>query len=113
MNEPELGDDATPREAMEARFAKTTPREAWEGLGAIVEFGADTPRKIQLIPLDLGFGEPFGGMRGRPRLASAELGRSIVAGLQSKSEAYRTEIAYVPEDNIGLVVVDKSCEDPS
>jgi poly-gamma-glutamate capsule biosynthesis protein CapA/YwtB (metallophosphatase superfamily) len=106
-----LGDDATPQDAMEARFSKTDRREAWEGLGAIVEFGAGTMRSVRLIPLDLGFDEPFGGMRGRPRVASAELGRSIVNALRLKSKAYRTEIDYLPEENVGLIVLDQSCAD--
>ncbi len=68
-----LGDTATPEDAMRL---KRTGREAWEGLGAILEFGADSLHRIRTIPLDLGF----------------------------------DEIAYLPEENIGLIALDGSCE---
>jgi hypothetical protein len=75
----------------------------WEGLGAIVELEKETLRRVRLIPLDLGFGQPL-PMRGRPLVADAALGRSIIDVAKTKSEQYGTEIVYVVDDNIGLIV---------
>lgn len=100
-----LGDDATVRDAMEARFAKNDQhkrREIWEGLGAIVEFQGHAMRTIELIPLDLGFGKAL-SERGRPHVASRARGREIINVVKSKSEAYGTEVVYVPGDNTGLI----------
>lgn len=87
-----------------ARAAKRGDRrEIWEKLGAIVEFEKEAMRRARLIPLDLGFGQPL-PMRGRPLVASAALGQSIIDLVKTKSEQYGTEIVYVPDDNIGLIV---------
>jgi poly-gamma-glutamate capsule biosynthesis protein CapA/YwtB (metallophosphatase superfamily) len=99
-----LGDDASVQDAFKARYAKAGDRrEAWEGLGAIVEFRSDVMRRIRLIPLDLGFGKPL-PMRGRPLVALPALGRSIVDVVKTESAQYGTEVIYVPEDNMGLIV---------
>jgi poly-gamma-glutamate capsule biosynthesis protein CapA/YwtB (metallophosphatase superfamily) len=99
-----LGDDASVQDAIKARGAKRgDQREIWEGLGAIVELEKETLRRVRLIPLDLGFDQPL-PMRGRPLVADAALGRSIIDVAKTKSEQYGTEIVYVVDDNIGLIV---------
>ena len=100
-----LGDTATPQDAMAARFARhkhLTKRAAWEGLGAIVRFKSRALHTIELIPLDLGFTKAL-PERGRPFVASPAVGRDIIAVIKSKSEAYGTEVEYVPENNVGLI----------
>jgi poly-gamma-glutamate synthesis protein (capsule biosynthesis protein) len=106
----ELGVDATVQDAMEARFAKSgelDKREIWEGLGAIVKFRDNAMLTIKLIPLDLGIGKAQ-SVRGRPLVASPTLGRSIIDVVKSESDAYGTEVVYVPDDNAGLIVNDGS-----
>jgi len=106
----ELGVDATVQDAMEARFAKSgelDKREIWEGLGAIVKFRDNAMLTIRLIPLDLGIGKAQ-SVRGRPLVASPTLGRSIIDVVKSESDAYGTEVVYVPDDNAGLIVNDGS-----
>jgi poly-gamma-glutamate capsule biosynthesis protein CapA/YwtB (metallophosphatase superfamily) len=109
----QLGDDASVQDAIKARYAtEGDRREAWEGLGAIVEFRNDVMRTIRLIPLDLGFGKPL-PMRGRPLVALPALGRSIIDVVKTKSAQYGTEVVYIPEDNIGLIVNERPASEAS
>lgn len=59
---------------------------------------------IQLIPIDLQF-DGDKERRGRPKLASADLGERIVATVAAKSKTLGAQVRYDPRNNRGEVVL--------
>jgi Bacterial capsule synthesis protein PGA_cap len=77
-----LGDEATPEDAQNARSKFGTRglpvrRNAWEGIAAVVYFRGGEVARLCIIPVDLGFGKPV-PIRGTPKLAGKELGRTTL-----------------------------------
>jgi poly-gamma-glutamate synthesis protein (capsule biosynthesis protein) len=91
-----LGGEATPADFLDIRtdHAKKgfpATMEYWEGIAATCVFEKGRLDRIQLLPLDLGFGRPR-SQRGRPMLASAATAERILGRVRGLSEAYGTTV---------------------
>lgn len=75
-------------------------REIWESVIAMPRFRGGELVDIALHPITLGFGEPA-WVRGRPRLASGELGEKILKDLIDRSEPFGTQIEV--KDGVGII----------
>ena len=89
-----LGHDATPADFLDARTDKDTrgfPAEAefWEGCVARVAFEAGKLARVELHPIDLGFGSRR-AERGRPVLANGDKADRILERLQRLSQLHET-----------------------
>ncbi len=87
---------ATPSEFFDKRSANDTKGhaatpESLQSAVAVCEFDQRELRQIKLYPVDLGFGRPR-SERGRPLLADAELGNTILDRVRRLSEQYGTQI---------------------
>jgi poly-gamma-glutamate capsule biosynthesis protein CapA/YwtB (metallophosphatase superfamily) len=80
-------------------------RQTFEGFVASISISVGKVTRIRLIPTDLQF-DSDGESRGRPQLASPELGRRILQTVAGHSREYGTQISYEPGDNCGHVVLD-------
>ena len=69
---------------------------------AVLFFVAGSLSRIRLLPIDLNF-EAEDGSRGRPQLASPELGKRIIEKVERRSRRFRTQIYYDPAENVGEV----------
>jgi hypothetical protein len=77
-------------------------RRAFEGFVSRITVANGNLARIQLLPIDLQFdGGP--DRRGRPKLASAELGERIVAAVAAKSKKLGVRIRYDRGSNRGEV----------
>jgi len=90
---------ATPSEFFDKRSANDTKGhaatpESLQSAVAVCEFDQSELREIKLYPVDLGFGRPR-SERGRPVLAHAELGKTIIDRVARLSEQYGTKIQNV------------------
>lgn len=89
--------NATVADYFDAR-AKTkgfpSEKAVWESVVAEVTFNKDhTLNRITLTPISLGFQEPR-SERGRPRLASPEQSKLMIATLANLSEHFGTKVVY-------------------
>jgi poly-gamma-glutamate synthesis protein (capsule biosynthesis protein) len=75
-------------------------REIWESVVAVAEWDGSRLADLRLHPITLGFGESR-MVRGRPMLASAELGAKIIGDVIRLSEPFGTTVVY--EDGVGRV----------
>ena len=103
-----LPPDASP-EALNARKERhlsglSQNREAFKSLVAMLVFADGGLSRIRLLPVDLNF-ESKDGSRGRPQLASPEVGKRIVERAAARSTGLKTRIRYDPDENIGEVVL--------
>jgi poly-gamma-glutamate synthesis protein (capsule biosynthesis protein) len=92
-----LGNDAGPADFFDTRNGSDNrgfpaTREYWESVAALVEFSAGKLVKIELLPIDLGFGCPR-AQRGRPVLASGEVARRAIERVSALSRRYGTEVS--------------------
>lgn len=90
---------STPSEFFDKRSANDTKGhaatpESLQSAVAVCEFDQRDLREIKLYPVDLGFGRPR-SERGRPLLAQAELGKTILDRVGRLSEQYGTKIQNV------------------
>jgi poly-gamma-glutamate capsule biosynthesis protein CapA/YwtB (metallophosphatase superfamily) len=69
--------------------------EFWQSIVAICRFENRALSRIDIYPVDLGYGRPR-AQRGRPMLADARLGQSILARLAQVSAKYGTVIEQQP-----------------
>jgi poly-gamma-glutamate capsule biosynthesis protein CapA/YwtB (metallophosphatase superfamily) len=103
----ELGDDASPGDLMREQRRRRVPlevrRSLFEGLVATVKFIDDHVSRISLVPIDLQF--DAAEERGRPRIATPELGRRIVEEVATLSRPPGVGIVYDPATNRGNVDV--------
>jgi len=65
--------------------------EIWESVIAMPTFKNGRLTELKLVPISLGYGRPR-QVRGRPLLADRELGRKIIADLQTLSAPFGTQI---------------------
>ena len=84
------------------RRSHTADREVWESVLAVQRWEGKTLAELRLYPVSLGFREPR-TMRGRPLLASPDLGKKIIDDLARLSKPFGTMITY--EDGIGRVAL--------
>jgi poly-gamma-glutamate capsule biosynthesis protein CapA/YwtB (metallophosphatase superfamily) len=103
-----LGDDASPGDAIAlARkhdLKLLDRRRVFEGFSAVLTLADGRVSRIRLLPLDLQFDGPP-DRRGRPRIASAEMGRRIVDTVASLSRRHGTRVRYDPAANCGEVEI--------
>ncbi len=100
----DLGADAVPADFYDARTSFVNNPLVWEGTVAKVIFRDKEVTGIELYPLTLGHGLPR-PQRGRPLLATGEMGRKILGDLRRLSEPFGTEILV--ENGIGVVRVSR------
>jgi poly-gamma-glutamate synthesis protein (capsule biosynthesis protein) len=101
----ELGPDTFVADYFDARYdndrrGRPVHRVFWEAVIAIPNFKDDALESIELHPISLGFGQPRPD-RGRPKLASLEVGEKIIDDLRRLSEPFGTQILY--RDGVGWV----------
>jgi poly-gamma-glutamate synthesis protein (capsule biosynthesis protein) len=72
----------------------------WQQMISTCEFRDKKLQRIELYPLDLGFGKPR-WQRGRPVLADEKLGREIIDKVASLSRRRGTEVRW--QDGRGLI----------
>ncbi|CAG0943056.1 hypothetical protein BROC_02111 [Candidatus Brocadiaceae bacterium] len=83
---------------------KFSIQKIWEGVVGTIYFEEGKVSKIQLIPIDLGFGQPL-PIRGRPKYANNELGKKIISDIIKLSDKYGTKINYSESENIGIIKI--------
>jgi len=79
-------------------------RQTYEGFAASLTFAGPRVIRLRLLPIDLQF-DSVGGHRGRPQLAPAGLGRTIIDRVATASERLGTRVVYDPRTNSGEVVL--------
>lgn len=104
MKEDSTWDDLTKRRETAGDWSLYKNSAAWEGLGAVVNFGRTGAKEVRLRPVDLGFDRPVLD-RGVPRLAGPQLGRKIIGDVIEASRPFKTSITYVEAENIGLITL--------
>ena len=100
-----LDSSATPADFYEARSQKDTrgfPADPvyWESVVARCDYRGGQLRRIELHPIDLGHGRPR-SQRGRPVLASAEVGQKVIERIIRLSKPFGTTIRS--EKGVGVV----------
>jgi poly-gamma-glutamate synthesis protein (capsule biosynthesis protein) len=100
-----LGLEHTPADFYDARSGKQTrgqdvDRLNWQSVVAIVTWGGQQLKEVQLHPVDLGIGLPM-GQRGRPVAATGEVAQEILERFQQMSEPFCTTIDIV--DGVGVI----------
>jgi poly-gamma-glutamate synthesis protein (capsule biosynthesis protein) len=102
-----LGSDAGPADFADARYQHDTvghPSDPayWKQVIATCEFRGRRLTRVDLHPLDLGFGKPR-SQRGRPMLADPHLGEEIISRVARLSRKYGTEVSW--RDGLGVILV--------
>ena len=78
--------------------------EAFQSMVALMLFANGSLSRIRLLPIDLNFGAKDGS-RGRPQLASPEVGKRIIEVVERRSRRFRTQIYYDAAENVGEVIL--------
>jgi poly-gamma-glutamate synthesis protein (capsule biosynthesis protein) len=102
-----LDGSAGPADFADVRYQNDTvghPADAnyWKQAVAKCEFTERKLARVDLYPLDLGFGKPR-WQRGRPMLADEKLGREIVDKVAGLSRRHGTEVKW--QDGRGVITV--------
>lgn len=84
-----------------AKGHPATP-EFWQSVVAVCRFEKRALKEVQLYPVDLGYGRPR-SQRGRPLLAEAELGKTILDRITKLSEPYGTRLERA--EGVGIIRV--------
>lgn len=103
-----LGSDAGPADFADVRYqhdrvGHPADPNYWKQAVAKCEFKDKKLARIDLYPLDLGFGKP-GWQRGRPLLADEQLGREIIDKVAGLSRRRGTEVKW--QDGRGVILID-------
>ena len=103
-----LGGDAGPADFADVRYQNDRvghPADAnyWKQVVAKCEFKERKLARVELYPLDLGFGKPR-WQRGRPLLADEKLGREVIDKVAGLSRRRGTEVKW--QDGRGVILVD-------
>ena len=77
--------------------------EPWKQVVAKCEFKDKKLARVDLYPLDLGFGKPR-WQRGRPLLAEEKLGHEIIDKVTQLSRRLGTDVKY--QDGRGVILFD-------
>jgi poly-gamma-glutamate capsule biosynthesis protein CapA/YwtB (metallophosphatase superfamily) len=101
-----LGSDAGPADFADTRYQNDSvghPADPnyWKQIVAKCEFSGKKLSRIDLYPVDLGFGKPR-WQRGRPVIADEKLGREIIDKVARLSKRRRTEVKWV--DGRGVIL---------
>jgi poly-gamma-glutamate capsule biosynthesis protein CapA/YwtB (metallophosphatase superfamily) len=99
-----LGADATPADFLEARTGggskgHVAHREFWENMAATCHFVGGRLDRVELIPIEQGFGLSR-GQRGRPLLASGEAAARILDRAARLSEPFGVKVTV--ENGVGV-----------
>lgn len=102
-----LDEKATPTDFLDARTGNETrgfpaSAEYWRGIAATCDFHGGKLARLDLHPLDLGFGTPR-AQRGRPMLAQGKVAATVLDRVKRLSQRYGTEI--VVEGGVGTISV--------
>jgi len=102
-----LGPDAGPADFADTRYQNDTvghPSDPayWQQVIATCEFRERKLSRIDLHPLDLGFGKPR-WQRGRPVLADPTLGEKIIGRVARLSQRLGTEVRW--QENRGVILI--------
>jgi poly-gamma-glutamate synthesis protein (capsule biosynthesis protein) len=102
-----LGGDAGPADFADVRYQNDRvghPADPnyWKQVVAKCEFKERKLARVDLYPLDLGFGKPR-WQRGRPLLADEKLGQEIIDKIAGLSRRRGTEVKW--QDGRGVIVV--------
>ena len=100
-----LGPDAGPADFANVRYQNDSvghPADPnyWQQVVAKCEFSSKKLSRIDLYPLDLGFGKPR-WQRGRPMLADDKLGKEIIDKVARLSQRRGTEVKWA--DGRGVI----------
>jgi poly-gamma-glutamate synthesis protein (capsule biosynthesis protein) len=100
-----LGPEAGPADFADIRYQNDSvghPADPayWKQIVARCEFKDKKVSRIDLYPLDLGFGKPR-WQRGRPVLADEKLGKEIIDRVARLSDNYGTEVKW--QDGKGVI----------
>jgi poly-gamma-glutamate synthesis protein (capsule biosynthesis protein) len=103
-----LGSDAGPADFADTRYQNDhaghpADPNYWKQVAAKCEFKDKKLARVQLYPLDLGFGKPR-WQRGRPLLADDILGREIIEKITAMSRRRGTAVKWV--DGRGVIAPD-------
>jgi poly-gamma-glutamate synthesis protein (capsule biosynthesis protein) len=103
-----LGGDAGPADFADVRYQYDRvghPADAnyWKQVVAKCQFKERKLARVDLYPLDLGFGKPR-WQRGRPLLADEKLGREIIDKVAGLSRRHGTEVKW--QDGRGVILFD-------
>jgi poly-gamma-glutamate capsule biosynthesis protein CapA/YwtB (metallophosphatase superfamily) len=103
-----LGGDAGPADFADVRYQNDRvghPADAnyWKQVVAKCEFKERKLARVELYPLDLGFGKAR-WQRGRPLLADEKLGREVIDKVAGLSRRRGTEVKW--QDGRGVILVD-------
>ena len=106
----DLGPDAHIADFNDRRYNNDTQgfpaqREIWESVIAVTNWDMDELVSLTLHPITLGFGNSR-TVRGRPMLASSDLGRKIIDDIRRLSEPFGTTVVF--EDGVGQVMINDS-----
>jgi poly-gamma-glutamate synthesis protein (capsule biosynthesis protein) len=103
-----LNDNATPADVVawdqQRQQSQLRDPKVFEGFVAVLSVVEKRVRQIRLLPVDLQFG---GGddQRGRPQLATPQMGKRIVEAVAKLSEPYGTKIRYDEAKNCGVIEI--------
>ncbi|MFQ5849650.1 MAG: CapA family protein [Candidatus Binatia bacterium] len=102
-----LGADAGPADFADTRYRNdsaghTSDPAYWKQIIATCQFSQRNLSRIDLYPLDLGFGRPR-WQRGRPILADSELSEEIISRLTRLSRKLGTKVTW--QDGRGVILV--------
>lgn len=101
-----LGSDAGPADFADTRYQNDSvghPSDPayWKQVIASCEFRGKKLARVDLYPVDLGFGKPR-WQRGRPMLADPHLGEEIISRVARLSRKYGTEVSW--RDGRGVIL---------
>jgi poly-gamma-glutamate synthesis protein (capsule biosynthesis protein) len=102
-----LGSDAGPADFADTRYQNDAvghPSDPayWKQIITRCEFSPKRLLRIELYPVDLGFGKPR-WQRGRPLLADEKLGQEIIGRVARLSQKWGTEMTW--ENGLGIISV--------
>jgi hypothetical protein len=100
-----LGNESTPADFydFEESGGVSANKGAFQGVMPIVTFKGKKLRKIELYPIDMGFGLPR-SQAGRPLLAQGRKAREILESVQHASLAFHTKIDI--QGDVGVIQVE-------
>jgi poly-gamma-glutamate capsule biosynthesis protein CapA/YwtB (metallophosphatase superfamily) len=101
-----LGANAGPADFADTRYQNDTaghPSDPmyWKQIVATCQFTRKRLARVDLYPLDLGFGKPR-SQRGRPMMADKELGQEIIARVARLSKKFGVEVLWKEDHGVIL-----------
>jgi poly-gamma-glutamate synthesis protein (capsule biosynthesis protein) len=97
-----LSPDASREAFLESRSWLSRQQATWEGVLALMEVEDASVKRINLIPLNMGWRRQPPA-RGRPHLAEPDLAEAIIGKIRKRSQRYGTRIEYSTSEKVGMV----------